>query len=249
MPQAPAATSTVATARKKQSNTTDNQSNAASKQSAVRKRASLDDPYLEKIVGLYCMLDVVDMIIKAFGKSWTDEARCYHLNKDHGHNVGTVMRVTKGKPKGMQQKLYDVAWEHTALGETTIGSNFMLEGSQIGSEIQFIRGESSSKPPQGRPWGTQRHASLNDIRELLGANASDDDSFGSAPGREMDSLPNCDAESMASIDPEEENNKIDWYLSGKTPSQAVTNEDDYNMDVDVQVSNIISGYTGKLALK
>ncbi len=109
MTVAPTATSTVATDRKKRSNTTGTQSSVTAKRLAVRKSVPQDDPFLGQVIGFYCNSPVGEMIMQSFGRHWTDEARNSLLEKEHGHIVGTVMRLTKGKSKGMQQKSYDVA--------------------------------------------------------------------------------------------------------------------------------------------
>jgi Transposase IS4 len=235
------ATAAAATARNKKRNSTNTQSSKRAKLSVARKTASTNDPFVGQVIGFYCNSPVGQMIIQSFGRIWTDEARNSLLDKDHGHIVGTVMRLTRGKSKGTQLKSYDVAWEHTALGETAVDSTYLLDACQIGSRIERIRKDSSTRNYRGRPRGSQKRMAITDVRAALG-NISDEDSFGPAPDSETDSLPNCEPDSMNDTPSDEEEDDMYWYLFGNTQQQTqpVTDDDD-DVDVNVQDFATISG--------
>jgi hypothetical protein len=61
------------------------------------------------------------------------------LDKEHVRIVGSVTRLSKEKSEGMQIKSYDVSWEPTAAGESSVNSTYKLVGCQIGYKIERIR--------------------------------------------------------------------------------------------------------------
>jgi hypothetical protein len=57
-----------------------------------------------------------------FGKQWTSEAICYHLDQTAGHIVGSIIHKSRGigsRSKDGSNK-YDVVWEFTGLGKTSV---------------------------------------------------------------------------------------------------------------------------------
>ncbi len=78
------------------------------------------DPFIGKCVAFGCNTTVGVELLSDFGKNWTSDAICYHLDQTAGHIVGSVMHKSRGigsrtKDGGMK---YDVAWEFSGLGET-----------------------------------------------------------------------------------------------------------------------------------
>jgi hypothetical protein len=71
------------------------------------------DPFIGKAVAFGCNSDFGKELHKEFGKE--------HLDEKVGHLVGTVMRRSRGLGKYHQKQInYDVAWEFSSLGSTSI---------------------------------------------------------------------------------------------------------------------------------
>jgi hypothetical protein len=88
------------------------------------------DPFIGKAVAFPCNSAVGQELISEFGKVWCTEAICFHLEPKMGHIVGTVMRRSRGigsRTKDSKEK-YDVVWEFTALGETSVSPMHLLDG-------------------------------------------------------------------------------------------------------------------------
>ena len=95
------------------------------------------DPFINQVVGFLCTSDVGRMLIESFNTKWREDAICKILDKTNGHIVGVVMRKT-GKGKLSSSKgtpAYDIAWEHTSLGETSVSGAYLLNGCLVGSRI------------------------------------------------------------------------------------------------------------------
>ena len=87
------------------------------------------DPFIGELVGFSCNSDIGKMLINEFDQKWVDDAICKVLDKVHGHIVGVVMPRSKVQQKTTTANLaYDIAWEHTSLGETCMSSSFLLHG-------------------------------------------------------------------------------------------------------------------------
>ncbi len=87
------------------------------------------DPFIGKCVAFGCNTTVGVELSSDFGKNWTSDAICYHLDQTAGHIVGSVMHKSRGigsrtKDGGMK---YDVAREFSSLGETSVDIRGLLE--------------------------------------------------------------------------------------------------------------------------
>ena len=103
------------------------------------------DPFINQLVGFSCNSDVGKMLIASFDTKWRVEAICKTIDSMHGHIVGVVMRKSKGKLNNSKATTaYDIAWEHTSLGETSVSSAYLLNGCMVGSRILKLRQQKSS---------------------------------------------------------------------------------------------------------
>jgi hypothetical protein len=60
--------------------------------------------------------------------------------------VGVIMRPSKVSGRKSANLLtYDVAWEHTSLGETSVSTAHLIGGNQAGAQIATLRQQASSK--------------------------------------------------------------------------------------------------------
>jgi hypothetical protein len=98
------------------------------------------DPFIGELVGFSCNSDIGKMLINEFDQKWVDGAICKVLDKVHGHIVGVVMQRSKVQQKTTKANVaYDIAWEHTNLGETSMSSSLLLHGCMGGARILQIR--------------------------------------------------------------------------------------------------------------
>jgi hypothetical protein len=84
------------------------------------------------------------MLIASFGSKWVDAAICKALDLVHGHIVGVVMRKTKARIRNRKATVaYDIAWEHTSLGESSMSSSYLLNGCLVGARLMLVRQQQS----------------------------------------------------------------------------------------------------------
>jgi hypothetical protein len=78
-------------------------------------------------------------LIASFGKKFSLDAICMELNADHGRIVGVIMRKSKvvGRRSATSDS-YDVAWEFSALGETSLPGVVLVNASIAGSQVQQL---------------------------------------------------------------------------------------------------------------
>ncbi len=107
----------------------------AKKSASVALNDSNVDPFIGQIVGFYCASDIGKKIIESFGDQWTEAAICKQLSKEHGHVIGKVTRKSKaeGRKKSTATQCYDVAWEYTNLGESSVSTAYLLDASHVGT--------------------------------------------------------------------------------------------------------------------
>jgi hypothetical protein len=98
------------------------------------------DPFIGQLVGFSCNTDVGQVLITSFASKWVDEAICKLIYKVNGHIVGIVMRKSKGKLSNHKAATaYDIAWEHTSFGESSISSSYLLNGCIVDARIVSVR--------------------------------------------------------------------------------------------------------------
>jgi hypothetical protein len=80
-----------------------------------------EDPFVGHLVGYSCRSNVGQMLITSFGDTWVPGAICNVLYSSDGHIVGVVMRRSKSQNRWSSKATvaYDIAWEHTSLGESS----------------------------------------------------------------------------------------------------------------------------------
>jgi hypothetical protein len=99
-----------------------------------------DDEFIGKLVAFNCNTNYCKELIASFGKKFSLHAICTELNADHGHIVGVIMRKSKfGGRRGATSDSYDVAWEFSALGESSLPSVVLVNASIAGSRVQQLR--------------------------------------------------------------------------------------------------------------
>jgi hypothetical protein len=99
------------------------------------------DPFLGRKVAFACKSKIGIELMSEFGKQWTSDAICYHLEPIAGHIAGSVMRRSKGigcKSKDGVMK-HDVVWEFSALGETLVTASYLLDGHITANELMKAR--------------------------------------------------------------------------------------------------------------
>ena len=97
------------------------------------------DPIVGTLLTYHCNSLNGQQIKLAFGKSWDPAAICYQLDATEGHIVGSVMCKVKGNTKKQKEmNKYDVAWEFTALGVSSLDLPIILEGHNEGKKLQAI---------------------------------------------------------------------------------------------------------------
>jgi hypothetical protein len=82
-------------------------------------------------------------LISKFGKQWSTDAICYHLEPTSGNIVGTVMHRSKaiGSTRGEGLEKYDVVWKFTGLGETSVLITHLLDGHTTAQSLLKARQE------------------------------------------------------------------------------------------------------------
>jgi hypothetical protein len=145
-----------------------------------------------KLVGFYLDSPLGKSLKQFFGKKWSDLAMCYDLNKEHGHLMGTGMRmVSLGKRKASSPLLdqYEIAWEFTSLGESLIQGTHLSAACIVGCQMETKRQPTVQKRTgtKGRPRNTGKKDVLCRAVSHLVSNFFDDDCLGSAPGSDNES--------------------------------------------------------------
>jgi hypothetical protein len=72
-----------------------------------------------------------------------EAAKCRQLNAEHGHIVGTVMRIASSRASNTRGISYEIAWEYTKLGKSVVEGSKLVDACIIGSRIQSIRKQDS----------------------------------------------------------------------------------------------------------
>jgi hypothetical protein len=79
-------------------------------------------------------------LIASFGNKFKVRGCLHGANTEYGHLVGVIMR--KSKVNGRRCAIsdsYNVAWEFSALGESSLPSVVLVNASIVGSQGQQIR--------------------------------------------------------------------------------------------------------------
>jgi hypothetical protein len=195
------------------------------------------DPFIGELVGFSCNSDIGKMLINEFDEKWVDGAICKVLDKVHGHIVGVVMQRSKVQQKTTKANVaYDIAWEHTNLGETSISSSVLLHGCTVGARIlQIQQGdpttsnceENSASPSTTstsnlpslqrkrkkgihRKWHERLRTALSTVME--------DEGLMAAPGSDSDEPTNAQLE-------ETDEMSFEWLILGRDELGALHNID------------------------
>jgi hypothetical protein len=68
--------------------------------------------------------------------AWFEEARCKLVDKEVGQLIGKVMWCTKIKDKQSSlPNAYDIAWEYSSLGESSIVHSYLVDACHGGGQI------------------------------------------------------------------------------------------------------------------
>jgi hypothetical protein len=125
------------------------------------------DPFVGKAVAFACNSPVGQELISEFGKQWTPNGICYHLDPIRGQIVGTVMRRSRGI--GSQTKegfeKYDVVWEFTALGETSVLFHHLLVGHITAQKL--LKASEEMKPSISTNQIVMGNITLSDDEECM----------------------------------------------------------------------------------
>jgi hypothetical protein len=142
-------------------------------------------------------------LIDLFGNKFTFQAVCMELNTEYEHLVGFVMRKSKvSGRRGTISDSYDVAWEFSALGESSLPSVVLVNASIAGSRViqiwlfrsgiqelldDFVSVDKSIAVSTQKGWPKgPKNSYLEKIHESLEV-LSDVDSYGVAPESDSDS--------------------------------------------------------------
>jgi hypothetical protein len=138
VPAKPSRASASTTVRSKRKNQT-SASVATQRRATRQKETPYVDQLLGKVVGFYCNSEIGEQLMQSFGRRMCEEAKCRELNSEHGHILGTVMRIATTRESNKRGNSYEIAWEYTELGESVIEGAKLVDAAIIGSRIQSIR--------------------------------------------------------------------------------------------------------------
>jgi hypothetical protein len=65
------------------------------------------------------------------------------VKSEHGHIVGTVMRIASSRASSTRGISYEIAWDYMELGESVVEGSKLVDACIIGSRIQSIRKQDS----------------------------------------------------------------------------------------------------------
>jgi hypothetical protein len=118
----------------------------AAKQTMTRRD---EDPFTDRLVGFSCGSWLGETLISSFGDAWFEEARCKLVDKEKGHIVGKVMRRTNIKDKKSSPHIaYDIAWEYSYLGESSVRHSYLVDACHVGSRIFTFRTSTNTSESQ-----------------------------------------------------------------------------------------------------
>lgn len=107
----------------------------------TKKAVEVDcDPFVGKPVAFGAATEFGKQLIADFKDKFYPDAVCYHLDKKYGHIVGTVLRrsqSSKRQKNALPQ--YDVVWEFTSLGESTLSYTYLLDGNKEAERLMKRR--------------------------------------------------------------------------------------------------------------
>jgi hypothetical protein len=217
----------------------------SSSSSNIRVADTMEDEFIGKLVAFNCNTDYGQELITSFGHKFTLEAVCTELNRDFGHIIGVVLRKSKmSGRRGITPDCY-VAWEFSALGESSLPSVVLVNASIAGSRVQQLRSLRTGTQdlddfmsfdnytirtrPQGRsrPKDTNVSSHLDKIHQSLEV-VSDVDSYGEAPDSDSD-----DNEEGTDIVDSPDN----ALLTEATQEDNGVNEDDDTIEEDDSISS------------
>ena len=205
---------------------------------AASTAASTTDELIGKLVGFYLDSPMGQSLKVSFGKKWSDQAVCFLLNEEHGHLVGTVMRAvgqSSKKKKSVLEEQYEIAWEFTALGQSTVDARHVIGAVLVGAQLESKRqpserNHSNSRRRQGRPKARGRKQLLHRAVSMLNANYSDDDLAGSAPASDEDGINDTELDEASSgSDAENGEDIVDWITFADMEGR---NYDEPILDID-----------------
>ncbi len=126
-------------------------------------RTATNGPFVGKLIAFACNSPVGQNLISEFGKQWTPNGICYHLDPIKGHIVGTVMQRSRGIGSRTKDGLekYDVVWEFNALVETSVLFSHLLEAHITAQKLLKVR--ENMKPSINVVIDTKKKEVLDDI--------------------------------------------------------------------------------------
>jgi hypothetical protein len=144
-----------------------------------------NNEFVGKLVAFNCNTKYSKDLIASFGNKFTLQAVCMELNTDYRHLVGVVMRKSKvSGRKGTISDSNDVAWEFSALGESSLPSVVLVNATIAGSQVQQFQSLQSGTQellddfvsvresiavgrPKCQPKGSKNSSLMNKIRQSL----------------------------------------------------------------------------------
>ncbi len=153
------------------------------------------------------------------------------VKSEHGHIVGTVMRIASSRASSTRGISYEIAWDYMELGESVVEGSKLVDACIIGSRIQSIRKQDSgvSNQETTRQNLFPQQSKTSNLRQLL-ANYSDDDSFGAALGSSSDRLSedDCSWSNLSICD--EEDDLLEWMLFGTREEEVLLTQELHDCD-------------------
>jgi hypothetical protein len=116
------------------------QRHSSSSSCNCRVADKLEVEFVGIIVLLNCKMKYCKDLITSFGNKFTLETVCMEQNTEYGNLVGVIMRKSKvSGRRGTISDSYDVAWDFSALGESSLPSVVLVNASIAGSRVQQIQ--------------------------------------------------------------------------------------------------------------
>lgn len=94
----------------------------------------MEDNFVRQIAAFFSGSPTGEIIKRSFGNKWTNEALCFTLDATCGHIVGKVMSQSRWQSG---TNTYDITWECTALGESSVDYSYLhdacIASCQVGN--------------------------------------------------------------------------------------------------------------------
>jgi len=193
------------------------------------------DEYVDKLVAFYVNSEFGRKLVQDFGKKWCCDAVTKVLEPKYGHIVGKILRKVS---KRSQHRQYEVAWEHTSLGESVVEEKYLLDGCIVAERIRSIRLSSSTTQKKRK----RRSRRLDDaervehLRQVLQA-ISDDECCHPALSSDDESL-DGDEDDVKSNASSLADDEWDFLLFGNDPQVTTTEQSAEHQVLPANISGL-----------